>query len=233
MRLTRVDLPEPVGPTRARLVPAGILSEMPCSTSTGLPFSAGVSEVEIAEFDVALNLRTGRRGHASRSSMVGFGCQQLVDADDRSGAAFEEIDDIAQGDDGPGEHQQVGGEGDEIIEVDAVGEHLMAADEKGDHHGYAKHEFEGGPEHAHEADQAESAADVFPVGALESFDLRFFLGEGANEAGAGEIFLGLGGDVGEHGLDALEALVNPAAHELDEDAGEGHGGQRGEGQERG
>ncbi len=46
------------------------------------------------------------------------------------------------------------------------------------------------------------------VGGLEGGDLGLFLGEGADEAGAGEVLLGLGGDVGEHGLDALEAAVN-------------------------
>ena len=35
-----------------------------------------------------------------------------------------------------------------------------------------------------------------------------FLDVGANHAGAGKVLLGAGRDVGEHGLDALEALVN-------------------------
>ena len=38
----------------------------------------------------------------------------------------------------------------------------------------------------------------------------FFLGKGAYQAGAGEVLLGLRGDVGEHGLDALEAGVDAA-----------------------
>ena len=50
-----------------------------------------------------------------------------------------------------------------------------------------------------------------------------FLDVGADDAGAGEIFLGAGGDVGEHGLDALEALMDAAAEVLDDDAGDGQG----------
>ncbi len=51
-------------------------------------------------------------------------------------------------------------------------------------------------------------------------------GEGADQAHAGVVFLGLRGDVGEAGLDALEAVVNLAAEVLDEDAGQRHGRQR-------
>jgi hypothetical protein len=43
---------------------------------------------------------------------------------------------------------------------------------------------------------------------------------------AGIILLGLRGDVGETGLDALEALVNLASHVLHEDAGQRHRRQR-------
>ena len=67
------------------------------------------------------------------------------------------------------------------------------------------------------------------VGRLEGGDLGLFLGEGADEARAGEVLLGLGGDVGEHGLDALEAAVDAVAEVLHEDGGDG---QRDEGEER-
>ena len=63
---------------------------------------------------------------------------------------------------------------------------------------------------------------------LEGVDLGLFLREGADEAGGGEVFLGLRGDVGEHGLDALEALVDLAAQNLHEDAGERQRGERGQ-----
>ncbi len=105
---------------------------------------------------------------------------------------------------------------------------LVASDEEGDHEREAEDEFERGPEHGHEADEVEAAADVLAVGGLEGGDLGLFLGEGADEAGAGEVLLGLGGDVGEHGLDALEAAVDAVAEVLDEDGGDG---QRDEGEE--
>ena len=60
-------------------------------------------------------------------------------------------------------------------------------------------------------------------------DLRFLLREGADEACAGEVLLGLRGDVGEHGLDALEARVNACAEVLHE---HGREGQRHEREER-
>ncbi len=46
---------------------------------------------------------------------------------------------------------------------------------------------------------------------------------GADDAGAGEVFLSARRDVGEHGLDAFEALVNLAAKILNHDAGDREG----------
>ncbi len=57
-------------------------------------------------------------------------------------------------------------------------------------------------------------------------DLRLFACEGADEAHAGVVFLRLRGDIGEAGLDALEACVDAAAEVLHQDAGERHGRQR-------
>ena len=57
----------------------------------------------------------------------------------------------------------------------------------------------------------------------------FFLHVGANQASAGKVLLGAGGDVGEHGLNAFEAFVDAAAESLDHDA---DGGQRQERVER-
>ena len=139
------------------------------------------------------------------------------------GAALEEVDDPADGDHGPGELHHVDVEGGEVADGDAVRDDLAATDPEDDDDGGAEHEFERRPEHGHEADEAEAAADVFLVGGLEGGDLGLFLGEGADEAGAGEVLLGLGGDVGEHGLDALEAVVDAASEVLDEDAGDGQG----------
>ena len=69
-------------------------------------------------------------------------------------------------------------------------------------------------------------ADVLAVEPLEEADLRLFAREGADEPHAGVVLLRLRGDIGEAGLDALEALVNPAAEILHQDAGQRHGRQR-------
>ena len=171
-----------------------------------------------------------RAGVASRSSMEGFSLEELLDAGDGGGAALEEVHDPADGDDGPGEHHQVGHEGGEVADGDAVGDDLAASDVEHDDHGEAEDDFESRPEHAHELNEAEAATDVLPIGRLEGVDLGLFLGEGANEAGGGEVLLGLRGDVGEHGLDALEALVDLAAHDLHENAGERQRDEGGEGE---
>jgi len=65
---------------------------------------------------------------------------------------------------------------------------------------------------------------------FEEADLGFFTREGADKAGAGVVFLGLGGDLGEAGLDALKAVVNSVAEVLDQDAGQRHGRQSHQGE---
>ena len=89
------------------------------------------------------------------------------------------------------------------------------AEPQHEHDGAAQHEFERGPEHAHEAHQFQTAANVFLVFGFEGSYLGLFLHVGADEAGAGKVLLGARGDVGEHGLNAFEALVNAAAKGLD------------------
>ena len=115
----------------------------------------------------------------------------------------------------------VGIEGDEIADVHLSHEDLPSAQPQHDDDGRAQHEFQRGPEHPHQADEAEAAADVLLVGAFEGGDLSLFLHVGADDAGSGEIFLGAGRDVGEHGLNAFEALVNAASEVLDDDARDG------------
>ena len=159
---------------------------------------------------------------------VGLLLEEFVDADDGGGAALEEVDDPADGDDGPDELDHVDVEAGELADGDLVLDDFVSSDEQRDHQREAEDELERGPEHGHEADEVEAAADVLLVGGLEGGDLGFFLGEGADEARAGEVLLGLGGDVGEHGLDALEAAVDAGAEVLDEDRGHR---QRNEGEE--
>src|ERR1039457_4201737 len=100
-------------------------------------------------------------------------------------------------------------------------DHQISAEPEHDDYGYSQHEFEGGPEHSHQAAQAQAAAGVFLVGGFEGGDLGLFVHIGADGSGAGEIFLGAGRDVGEHGLDGVEGLVNGASGTLGDDGGGG------------
>ncbi len=102
-------------------------------------------------------------------------------------------------------------------------------DEEHDDDGEAEQRLQRGPQHAHQANQLQAARDVFLVVGLEALDFGFFLHVGANQAGAGEVLLRAGGDVGEHCLNALEAIVNAAAEILHDDAEDG---QRREGEKR-
>src|SRR5450631_1155100 len=99
--------------------------------------------------------------------------------------------------------------------------HQVSAHPQHDDYGSAEHELERGPEHSHQADQAQTAADVFLVGTFEGGDLGLLLHIGSNDTGAREILLSAGRDVGEHGLNAFEAFVNAAAKILDDYARDG------------
>ena len=106
-----------------------------------------------------------------------------------------------------------------------MGDDQVAAGQQGDDHGDAENELQRGPQHAHQLHQPEGAGDVLAIEPLEEADLGFFAGEGADQPRAGVVFLGLRGDVGEAGLDALEAVMNSAAEVLHQDAGQRHGRQ--------
>ena len=110
--------------------------------------------------------------------------------------------------------------------------HFMAADEQGDHQRDAEDELQRGPEHGHEAREEQRAADVLAVGVLEGGDLRILLREGADETCAGEVLLGLRGDVREHGLDALKAAMDARAEVLHQHGREGQWQKGEEGEAR-
>src|ERR1019366_2429574 len=109
-------------------------------------------------------------------------------------------------------------------------DHQVSAEPEHDDYGYAQHKFEGGPEHSHQADEAQAAADVFLVGGFEGGDLGLLLDIGSDDSGGGKIFLGAGGGGGGQGLDALEALVDATPEVLDDDAGYGQGQEGDQGQ---
>src|ERR1039458_1198072 len=111
-----------------------------------------------------------------------------------------------------------------------MGEDQVAAGKQRDDHGNAEDKLERGPQHAHELDKTQGAGDVLAVEPFEEAYLRLLAGKGADQAGAGVVLLGLRGDLGEAGLDALEAVVNPVAKVLDQDAGHRHGRQSHQGE---
>ena len=118
-----------------------------------------VAEVEVAELDLAVQDGIGGNGGIGGAVVDGrLGLEQLVDALYRGGAALEDVDDPADGDDWPDEHDHVGAEGDELADVDAVGDDEVPAGQQGDDHGDAEDELERRPEHAHELDEAQCAA---------------------------------------------------------------------------
>ena len=201
------------------------------ATHAALGRDQGVAVVkaQIAELDLAADLG-GRAGcgHASVGDLGLFG-QHVLDAAHGRGAALEDVDDPAQRDDRPGELHHVGVEGHEAADRDAMQQDFAAADPQHDHDGDAEQGFQRRPQHAHQAHQLQTARDVFGVLALEALDLRLLLHVGANQPRSGKVLLRLGRDVGEHGLDALEALVNLAAEVLHHDADHG---QRQEGEQR-
>ena len=192
--------------------------------------SLAVAEVEVAEFDLPAKDGVSGNRRIGRGVVDGrFGLEQLVNAHHGGGAALEQIHNPAHGDDGPDEHDHVGAEGHERAHRDAMGEDQVAAGQQCNHHRHAEDEFQSGPEHAHELDQAKSAGNVLAVELLEEANLRLLAGKGSDQAGARIILLGLRGDVGKAGLDALEAVVDSGSEVLNEDAGDGHGRQRAQG----
>src|SRR6266446_5202506 len=102
----------------------------------------------------------------------------------------------------------------------------MAALPEYDEEGKADEGLERRHKHAPGADELDVASHVFAIGLVEATDFGFFLGVGADDADAGKIFLDLGGEGGERGLNHFVEIVNNFAkvaygHENDGD-GEQH-----------
>ena len=166
------------------------------------------------------------------SVISGCSARMFSNAAHRCSTALEDVDDPSQRDDRPGKLHHVGVEGHEAADADAMQQHLASADPEHDHNRQSQQGFQSWPEHAHQADQLQTAPNVFGVVALEAFDLRLLLNVGANQAGAGKVFLRFGRDVGEHGLDALEAFVDLAPEILHHDADDGQRRESEDGQPR-
>jgi hypothetical protein len=130
-----------------------------------------IAEAEITKLERAHHFRRRAGGRYIRIRDLRFLIEDLLNARHRRRAALEDIDDPAHGDDGPDEHDHVHIELDEISHGDAMSNDQVAAGKQRDDHGDAENEFERGPQHAHELDEAQGAPDVLAVEALEQIDL--------------------------------------------------------------
>ena len=88
-----------------------------------------------------------------------------------------------------------------------------AAGPQHDQEGEADQHFQQRLEHALNANQLDVLRDVLAVQLLEATHLGVLLHEGADHAHAREVLLHAAGDIGEHGLDLLEARVDDAAEQ--------------------
>src|ERR1700734_2543157 len=102
---------------------------------------------------------------------VGLLLEEFVDADYGGGAALEEVDDPAYGDDGPDELDHVDVEAGELADGDLVLDDFVSSDEERDHQRETQDELQRGPEHGHEADEVKASAEVLLVGEFEGGDL--------------------------------------------------------------
>src|ERR1039457_291653 len=109
--------------------------------------------------------------------------KDFVDPHQGRSSALENVDDPAERDNWPGELHHVSVEGDKIADGHFSEKDLSSAEPQHDDNGGAQHEFERGPEHSHQADQAEAAADVFLISALEGGNLCLLLHIAAEAAG--------------------------------------------------
>ena len=112
---------------------------------------------------------------------------------------------------------------DELPDGHASRQHFAPAQPQHEDEPQPEHEFQRGPQHAISRTSFKLRADIFLVRRFEGRDLGFLLHVGADQARAGKILLRVRGNVGVHGLNTLEAVVDPAAEILDQTAG---GGQR-------
>ena len=186
IRLTSVVLPDPVGPTIARLVPAGIRR-----FSRAEPACLRKLKLSSAEFDLARDLAILRAGNVLDLRLL---LHDFVDSNQRRSAALEDVDDPAQSDHRPRELHHVSAERNELTDAHRTreiqrGRHsgswdsedaerscrirnqrhggesvddFAAAQPQHEYHSATQHEFQRGPEHAHETHQSQAARGCIP-----------------------------------------------------------------------
>ena len=107
------------------------------------------------------------------------------------------------------------------VKVDCPFENFATTEPQNENDSATEHQLESRPKHAHETNEFQAAANVLVVLLFERCYLGFFLDVGANEASTGEVFLRTRRNVGEHRLNAFEALVDAASEGLDHNADRG------------
>jgi len=75
--------------------------------------------------------------------------EQVIDANYRSGSALKQVDDPADGYDGPNELHHVDVEAGELSDRNTVLDNFMTSDEKGDHQGETQYKLKRRPQHCH------------------------------------------------------------------------------------
>src|ERR1022692_949567 len=138
---------------------------------------AVVGKIQSTEFDLAFYFLIA--GFSAILDLRLF-LHDLVETNQRRCAALENVDHPAQRDHGKGQLQHVDVEGCQAANLHAAGQHFASTDPQYQHNCQAEHEFQRGPEHAHEPYQFQAAGNVFLVCAFEGSDLRFFLDIGAD-----------------------------------------------------
>ncbi len=217
---TSVVFPLPVCPTMATVAPAGIRRLI---LSSALP--AGCSTVTPRN---SISPRSGS-GQRARDRRLVDGRPLLEDGVDPLEGGRAPLDQVhypAEGDHGPDQHHHVCAEHHELAQADAPREQPRPSRPQHDQHGHAHQGFEHRHEGARKPSQPDVLPDVIQVELLEQPQLGLLLHVGADHANSRDVLLGAAADVGEHSLDVLEAVVNPASEQAHSQADERGGQER-------
>ena len=190
--------------------------------------SVGISERQIAPLDGAgqPHRDVGPRAIDDGRRRI----EHLQHPAPRRRAALDQVGDPAERNHRPAQHGQVGVEGDELANREPPVDDLAAAQPQHDQGADPEQEGQARVEEALQADQAAVAAQELGVGALEAGQLGLLLAVGADDPDSGQRLLRHRRQLGQLGLDPLEAAMDGRAEAVDRDRDErqrhqGHAGQ--------
>ena len=135
-------------------------------------------------------------------------------------AALQHVRHPAKRNHRPREHGEIGEEGDELAQRDALRDDGTAAEPQHQHRTQPEEERHGREEDPLQRDELPVAAHVLEVGLPEAFEFRALLAVGTHHAHARQRLLSNGAHLGELRLDALEPLVDGAAEVVHRDRDE-------------